>query len=174
MAEKKNLAAIVKGNKSTKPAAKVIEKPKTPEEERDLKVKETVNSLLQDVNLNPKDKELLDIVPIEVQTPVSDPEMTSGKDWLREQLELLTSENESLRIELDEAKENYNKILNENLKLKERPNINLGETDKNLIRLFNELQDNHLKLQENFVIVPVAFMNRLIMFFPFLREFKKY
>ena len=56
----------------------------------------------------------------------------------------------------------------------------IGGGLKYLYKLFNEIQDNYISMynpatgKSGLVIAPIAFMNRLIMFFPFLESEKKY
>lgn len=148
------------------PAAnKSEEKKLTPEEERDLKAKETVKRLLDDSTIMTEKKdELLDID--EVDEP-------KGIDWLEEQITLLSEKNKELTTEV-----NLLKIENENLK--NNPHSGDADTKKSVLQLFNELQENHMKLGVNeqgignFRIYCPGFLNRLIKFFPFLEEYKRY
>ena len=68
------------------------------------------------------------------------------------------------------------RIFAEYQKLKQDNNIgsNDGQVAQNVIRVFNELQGNYFQYQQNFIIYPVAFMNRLIMYFPFLQNEKRF
>jgi len=149
----------------------------TEDEKRDLKAKETVNNLLSDVKLTPQaDDELL--------------EMDNGEglrvdkttEWFSEQIALLNQENEKLRQEADVAKGDYGRIFAELQHLKS----NLGVVDEGVVKakvveLFDELQDNYIKMginpatrAPNFVIFFPAFLERMVMFFPFLANRKKY
>ena len=83
------------------------------------------------------------------------------------------------------SKEN-DKLLNELEVVK--TDDNNDDTKNNLIKLFNELQDNYIKMGSssheykmtiprgtpNFKIIMPNFLNRLITYFPFLSEVKKY
>lgn len=182
MAEvKSNLVKLAKGSSSKKTATttrkstkKVEEKPLTPEEKRDLKAKQKVKELLEDVDLTPK-KESEDLL-----------ELDEGKgnksiEWLEEQLTALSDINTKLKGELEVAKGDYTKLFNEFQRLKQSGSgVVLTNADvdtplkANLVRLFNEIQTNHLTMGKNFVIVPPAFLNRLIMFFPFLESEKRF
>jgi len=181
---KSNLIKLAKGSdKKGKPARKTVEKkveekPLTPEEERDLKAKQKEKELLNDVELVPKESE--EILELEEKK-------VEGVDWLTEEVTKLTSQNEQL-------KEDYRKILEENKRLKggkpgiivEQPLSSSGDESavaRKVTQLFNEIQANYLKNPgmspnypgvPNFLIYPVAFMERMIMFFPFLGKEKKY
>ena len=175
---KKNLISLAKsGNKSTptkKIVEKVAEKPKTPAEERDIKAKAKVEELLQDVQLTPDKKEdLLELEKEEVEAP--------GAEWLEEQVSLLSEQNDSLRSELALAKADYSKIFEENQRIRNGTGSNDGAVAAKVIELFNELQDNHIKLGTNpntgvgnFRIYCPGFLNRMITFFPFLATARRY
>lgn len=181
---KSNLIKLAKGGKttknkptSTKPVVKVVvEKALTPEEERDLKAKEKVKELLSDVTLVPQSTDEV----LEIEESKKEPE---GLEWLTEEVAKLTAENEQL-------KSDYSKLLDENRRLKNgNPAIVANETepiDENLVKgklvqLFNELQANYMRNPgvsqfgtPNFIIYPLAFMERMVMFFPFLGKEKRY
>ena len=180
MAKGQSLIKLAKGGDKKektpkKPAEKKVkETPLTPEQERDLKAKQKVEELLQDVPLisNPKkDDELLEL---------ADSETAKNIEWFEEQLKALSSENSILKTELEVAKKDYTKLFTEFQKIKqgkdvalETPNVDTA-LKAQIVKLFNEIQANHLALGKNFIIVPVAFLNRLIMFFPFLQDEKRY
>lgn len=162
-------------NKSTtaKKSTEIMdEKPISPTEERDMKAKQKVRELLKDVNLKPETKEEI----FELEQEKSEKPDEKSIEWLQEQVSLLSEECERLKTELKIVNENYAKIFTEYQKLKNSSTIvgNDANIKMNLIRIFNELQSNHLSLGNNFIIYPVAFMNRLIMFFPFLNEHKRF
>ena len=179
MAKKDNLVKLAKGNKETpiapavKEEVKVPEKVLTPEEERDQKTKAKVNELLNGIKLTPdvdeKKEELLEVE-----------EEPKGVEWLEEQMSRLTEENEKLKAEANLAKEDYSKLFGAFQEQKNgvvlNDNSNASDTllKTKVIQLFNEIQANHLALSYNFVIVPVAFLNRLILFFPFLEDQKRF
>jgi hypothetical protein len=127
---------IVVKPKATKSAEKKSEKkPLSPEEERDIKVKERVDELLDGVDLKPKkDDELLEV---ENESP-------KGTEWLTEQIAALTTENELLKGELTVAKADYSKIFIENQRLRSGANASTT-SDNNILTLFNELQNHYLK-----------------------------
>lgn len=171
---------LAKGGKKTPPAKKVaekkVEKPITPAEERDLKAKARVEELLACVQLTPEKKEdLLELEPAEAPK--------EGAEWLEEQVTLLTEQNELLRSELSLAKQDYERIFVENQHIKTGVGItsNDGVVKANVIELFEEIQNNHITLGVdpttnigNFRIYCPGFLNRLITFFPFLEERKRY
>jgi len=169
MAEK-NLIKLAKGAKKTPtkktPTKKTIQKPKSSTDERELKAKQKVEELLQDVPLVIEKKDdLLEVDNTENKVSV---------EWLEEQITLLSEKNESLKAELEISKADFQELKNcgvsndDGVKLK-------------VIELFNEIQENHLKLGTdpntgigNFRIYCPGFLNRLIVFFPFLAKEKRY
>ena len=144
-----------------KPAAKKTATKLTAEQERDLKAKQKVEELLEDVDLTPKKGELLELVEDEKQEP-------KGIEWLEEQLEILVKRNNELEAE--------------NKQLKESGVVPSDEVKEAVVRLFDELQDNYLKMGQhptipnrgNFTIYTPGFLGRMIKFFPFLKDHKKY
>lgn len=188
MSEKNDLIGLAKGNtakatkKTTKkkaakkkvvkkPAVKKVEPVLSAEELRDQKAKKTVEKLLENspITTLEQKEELIEMD----ETPT--PEQPKGIEWLEEQIVLLTKKNDELTF-------NYEKAFQENQQLKSgastaAPN---GDVQKNVIELFNELQENHIKLGVdkngigNFRIYCPGFLNRLIKFFPFLEEVKRY
>ncbi|MFW6246583.1 MAG: hypothetical protein ACOC22_00205 [bacterium] len=175
MEEKKNLASLSKGTKTTGKTTKkpVVKKraTKTSTEKnndkvisnRELKAKETVSKLLDEVPLRKKE---------EVQPQTS--EIKRGTEWLEEQLQILTEKNEKLEKDAVEAKENYKKIFDDFQKLKQSKAGESNPEKEKVIQLFNELQDNYGKLGQNFRVYFPAFLNRMVMFFPFLKTYKKF
>jgi len=177
---KSNLVKLAKGGKNTKtkpatkPAVKKVEeKPLTPEEERDLKAKQKVKELLSDVPLVPPTSD-------EVLELEEEKKEVEGVDWLTEEVTKLTAENEQLKAD-------YSKLFEENKRLKGVSKVPIDTpvdedaVKVNLVKLFNELQANYLRNPgvsqfgtPNFIIYPVAFMERMVMFFPFLGKEKKY
>jgi len=165
-----------------KKPVKKVEPVLTPDQQRDLKAKAKVEELLEDspiVTLNKTDDEL-----IELETT---PEEPKGVEWLEEQITLLTEKNAALTNQMDVVKVDFEKVLLENQQLKTNgvPNnvaniANDGDVKKVVFQLFNELQENHIKLGVdnkgvgNFRIYCPGFLNRMIKFFPFLEEAKRY
>lgn len=154
-----------------------IAKPKSPEEERNLKAKQKVEELLQEINLNPETKKD-DLLEISIDKPISN--FNKGNEWLSEQVSILTEENERLAKEAEQAKDDYRKIFDEIHNVKGNIPQNNDSSKASIIRLFNEIQENYINMynpttgKSGLVIVPIAFLNRLIMFFPFLESEKKY
>ena len=152
-----------------KPAAKkTVAKKLTPEELRDQKAKETVENLLKDSPITTLEKKD-DLLELDEPTK----EEPKGVEWLEEQVTLLNQKNEALTAELDVVKI-------ENQTLKAGGGSDDGELSKIVIQLFNELQENHIKMGVdnrgigNFRIYCPGFLNRLIKFFPFLEQHKRY
>jgi thiamine pyrophosphate-dependent acetolactate synthase large subunit-like protein len=172
---KEGLMSLAKRNKNETIAKKIEkkkdEKPISSAEERDIKAKATVAELLKDVPLTFEKQEKL----IELEANDSNDNVKS-KEWLEEQIQLLVDSNQNLKAELELAKGDYQRIFAEYQKLKQDNNIgsNDGQVAQNVIRVFNELQGNYFQYQQNFIIYPVAFMNRLIMYFPFLQNEKRF
>ena len=181
MANNGNLLKLAKGTSEKKatPAkktTKVVEKVLTPDEARNLKAKETVKNLLDgvDLEITTKKEELLELATD------NGPEK-SGDIWLQEQVALLASENEILKTELMVAKNDFQKLLNENQTLKNGGGANDGNIKAGVLTLFHEIQSNYMKMgfdpmthNPNLIIPPAAFMNRMILFFPFLQQEKRF
>lgn len=162
---KKNMASLAKGkvqpNAQPKKTVKTIVEPKkeiiSVEDERNAKVKKKVEELLIEVDLTTnqnknvnKDDEIIEIVD------------EQGVDWLREQITLLSEANEDLREKLA----NKNDGVDKSIKM-------------NVIGLFNEIQDNYIKMgknmygQPNLILNPNQFIDRMMVFFPFLKEIRR-
>lgn len=155
-----------------KPVPKVVEKPKTKEEVRDEKAKETVEKLLQNVELTPKAE--LETFEEEITGKVANGE---GIEWLEEQLTALTEENERLRNELDIAKEDYARLFEKMQSGGVNPNA--AETIlQNVLFFFNEMQANYLGNNPQGTRFTVAYPERLlpklIQLFPFLENYRKF
>jgi len=179
----KDVISLAKSSKTTtakKPTSrkmttkKPVEKKLTSEEKRNLKAKETVEKLLEDSPIVTLDKkeELLEIDESQ--------EEPKGVEWLEEQMILLTEKNNALTAELVLAKEDYKRIFAENQQLRSGDGSNDGEVKSAALQLFNEIQENHIKLGVNgqgignFRIYCPGFLNRMIKFFPFLEQYKRY
>ena len=175
---KSNLIKLAKGEEkktknpvTKKPVEKVVEKQLTQAEERDIKAKETVDKLLDGVDLLPKkDDELLEM---ETEQPKS-------IDWLTEQIAALTTENELLKSELAVAKADYVKIFDENQRIKNMVTANpaVGDFDDKVLALFNELQNQYLKyppavMNETQVNVRYV-LNKMCELFPFVNRMKRF
>ena len=64
-----------------------------------------------------------------------------GKEWLEEQVNALANENERLRSELANAKQDYQKLRNSS---ETTPNDDVLQIQANVRSLFNELNNNYL------------------------------
>lgn len=179
MANKKNnLISLATGRKKkttvTKKSPRVVEKKKTtPEEDRNIKAKQTVEKLLEGVSLIPKENEDSFELDIEAKKNV-------GEEWLQEQVALLGSENENLRIELANAKDNYAKLFAQTQGSKgNNSNSLMQETiTQNVLILFNELQNNLLGNNAEKTIWTTVnishLLKKMLLMFPFTVEIKKF
>ena len=180
MVTKKNVISLAKSGTATakkpvakkrKPTARKSAKKLSPAQVRDNKAKAKVEELLQDVDLSLDKKD--DLLVLD-EAPVVE---GKGTEWLQEQVTLLSKTNGELRKKLAQSKKDYQKILTS----KGGETATDGDVKKIVIDLFNELQENHLKLGVNpqtgvgnIRIYCPGFLNRLIKFFPFLEKVKKY
>lgn len=162
MATKKNLAGLAKGKAKTTKTTTTTAKKKTSNlevDERDLKAKQKVEELLQDIKLTKDDEKQPEKV-----------EDKKGVEWLEEQLQTLTERNEVLEKEAVEAKENYKKL---HERMNSTPTSN-PDVEAKVVQLFDELQNGYLRYGKNFIVYFPAFLNRMILFFPFLEKYKKF
>jgi|LSQX01.3.fsa_nt_gb hypothetical protein len=160
MTTKKNLTALAKGKAKAKTTpVKKEEVKKAIESERDLKAKQKVEELLQDIKLTPDDKKIEETK-----------EVKNGVNWLEEQIEILTEKNAILEKEAKEAKENYKKLLESSQNVSQSN----PQTDTKVLELFDELQNGYLRFGNNFIVYFPAFLNRMVLFFPFLEKWKKF
>ena len=163
-----DVVGLAKATAKKPTAKKTAAKKPTAQELRDKKAKETVDKLLEDSPIVTLDKkeELL-----ELDEPTKDE--PKGVEWLEEQVTLLNQKNEALSAELGVVKA-------ENQALKLGGGSNDGEVQKIVVQLFDELQENYIKMGidnrgiGNFRIYTPGFLNRLIKFFPFLEKHKRY
>ena len=173
MTTKSNLVGLAKGTKKTtaapkKPTPKVVEKPKTQEEVRDIKAKQKVEELLQSVELMPNK-----IVKEEAEVIIKGGE---GIEWLEEQLSLQTEQIEVLKTELAQAKDDYTRLYQNQNK---GSNSMLTETtNQNILLLFNELQGNLLgnnPEKTSWETVSVRhILNQLMQLFPFTENYRRF
>ncbi len=150
-----------------KPEVKVVEKPKTPEEVRDIKAKQRVEELLNGVDLVPKKEEEL----LEIEQP------KEGLEWLEEQVSLLSEQNEALRAELGVAKADYSKLYES--QRGGGGNVSSNETvPQNVLIMFNEMQNNmlgHNQERTSWSTVNVIYLlNQMLSLFPFTEKYKKF
>jgi hypothetical protein len=182
---KNSLISLAKGDSSKKtapapkkplvkkPVPKVVEKPKSKEEVRDEKAKETVEKLLQNVELTSK----VEMEEGETETHIDELPRGEGIEWLEEQLTALTEENERLRSELDIAKEDYARLFEK----MQGGGVNSNASEpilQNVLFFFNEMQANYLGMNPQGIRFTVAYPERLlpklIQLFPFLENYRKF
>lgn len=195
--ETKNLAKIAKrgaGRPPSKPKTVtevIVEKPKvlSPEEERKIKIKETVDSLLDNVDLtNPHETRTPTVTTTEVVSTVQ----RENTSWLEEQINKLTVDNEALSAELLQVQNAYDKLYGNMQQYSQTGMMPQGMDQDSLkplvIGLFNEIQGNMLSMgvaQQPFnrlvsvgesllVIHPLQFLNRMVQLWPFLANERKF
>lgn len=140
----------------------------------DEQAKARVEKLVDEVTLDPQPNDLL-VLEDEKDGVIFD---DGSLEWLKEQVGTLSEEREVLRAEVAQAKEDYARLFEENQSLKQvEPDAHMKSA---ITRVFHELQSNHMKMgkdpatgKPNFVVIVPAFLNRLIMFFPFLESEKR-
>lgn len=137
------------------------------------KVKEMANELMNDIPLSVEDHKKTITNSNTSLSESKDKKSESNNEWLAEQVGLLTEQVQTLRKQLADKNEEYDNLL-------KGGNHSDGQLKDTVIRLFSEIQTNYLSMgknpvtkQPNLVIPPLAFMNRMVLFFPFLNEFKK-
>ena len=182
----KNLAQIAKGGngkntgnsrKKVTPEKKettvIAEKPIiTPEEERNLKAKETVEKLLEGVDLIPKKEGV-------TQTVTIDKNEKDGIEWFEEQAALLSEQVENLKLELAQSKEDYT-ILYQELQNKKGSNGNmLNETIvQNILLMFNELQNNltgrNPERTPHDIVKIEYLLKQMMTMFPFTEQYRRF
>lgn len=186
----KNLARLAKKGKAeapqkptiAKPANKVAEEVKEPVVE--IKVPstdETVMSILDDITkLTGSSKtEVIEAVENIEELPTTMEKEATG--WLQEQVELLTAENEQLRADIAQLNDYYNSNPNESQNGSFELRGVHNETNAGVINLFNEIQTNLMAMgineqtgKPNLFIAPINFLNRMVAFFPFLENEKRF
>ena len=149
MAKKSKVASIAKrGVGSSK--AKTYKKNNKPEGGFEEKVREKVNDLLDNFDLEPEEIK-------SAKTKISREEL-GGIDWLSEQVDLLTKRNNVL----------------ENTIKKMRGEKEGGELKikNDVIDFFNEFQ-YYYHNWSNFQVIPKEFIKKMVKHFPFLEQHKK-
>ena len=184
MIKKTNVVKLATRKTRKKPATKkpVVAKKKTKTTDINKLAKDRVEKLLTGVPMDLKDKK-------EESGNTENVVNTKADNWLEEQVRELNKENDKLRTETAEAKENYNKIHEELINLKSgessqspsRGNVEMipdSLLKNNVIDLFNDVQNNMLGINRERVrysnIVPLPFLNKMLNLFPFTKEIKKY
>lgn len=160
--------AVVKAKPVVTPTVKVL----TPDEERDLKAKQKVNELLSDVEFIPKTEEV--VTPV-VEAAVESKELNNGVEWLEEQINLLTEENGQLKIDLNQAREDYGKLFEQ---YQNKSGDSNDTTVQNVLILFNELQDNFIgnnPQRTQWTSVQIShILKQMLVLFPFTRNYQKF
>jgi len=145
-------------------------KPVELEESKETKTQQKIEELLKDLPQGPGD----DLLILD-EGPEVDKEST---EWLQEQVSILTTQNEELAIQAEEATENYKKLYNQ--LSGGAPIGDSGDVKKGVIAFFTELQANYLRMgkdqkgESKLFIAPTGFMNKLLQYFPFLQEYKRF
>ena len=194
----KNLAKIAKKSVVSKPTVdkgvptpkpkEKVEKKLSLEEERQLKIRETVDSLLQNVDLtNPND----------VKEPEVKSEPTTvqreNTEWLEEQIEQLNAENLRLSNELAEVKQAYDDMYNNMQNFAQTGQIpqalvGEGQIKQTLINEYRLIQSNMIQMgvaqqpiqriinvgEPLLQIHCLQFIQRLEQLFPFLINDRQY
>lgn len=127
-------------------------------EEKKQEAKNRVEELLYGSDVSEKDKK--EIIAL-------DNKKMEQVEWLEQQNKLLSDGYEEARAEVAQMKERLAK--NESIQI-----------ENQVIKLFEEIQGNYISMgrnkygESNLRISPPAFLNRMIMFFPFLKGYKRF
>jgi hypothetical protein len=120
--------------------------------------KSKVNSLLKDV-LPKKEKEV-DVI--------EEVEQKKGNEWLEEQVDALTKENEQLKIDLQKAFADINKIRESG------GSVEADELKAGIVKIFKDLEDNLLGRNPNRTQYLKAdikiLLNKFLATFPFMMK----
>jgi len=179
---KKSLVNLAKSNptpainKKTSEPKKivVVEKSLTPEEERDLKAKQKVEELLQDVDtaltLNNGGASV-----VAINEPDNTKDVT-GIEWLQEQVAALSEETEQLRGELAQSRDDYTRIFDQ---YHNQDSSMLNETTKqNVLIMFHELQNNFIGNNPERTAWREAqieyLLKQMISLFPFTENYRRF
>ena len=123
-----------------------------------------------------------ELIPVEKKAELlevaENEDQPKSTDWLEEQVSKLSEENERLKSENVLAKDDYAKLFEAFQEQRNGVTLDTSNSDGQLqakvVQLFDEIQAQYLSLGNNLIIYPVAFMNRLIRFFPFLEDHKRF
>lgn len=189
-----NLATKRKAGKSTAVKTKApepvekVEKVEAVVEQKEPTVDELaeqrVKDLLKDVDFKPK-KEEDDLLELD-----EDDGQPKSMEWLEEQVGALGTENERLRSEAGEAKENYSKLYTRYEQLRNGGEAT-GEAPipqdtlvpdslvkRGALSLFDEFQTEYLRhrveVRSQTKITLVALIQKMLNEFPFLSEYRKF
>ncbi|MFW5895687.1 MAG: hypothetical protein ACOCT9_02975 [archaeon] len=180
MAKKKtNVTKLAKNSNSKKSntTKKVNENNNNSNNDIDVKAKERVNTLLDDVNLTLKDNEsnVLELNKNNIES----------LEWLQDQIKSLSEENEKLKNEKEEAKTNYKKLHSQYKELidsggdkkQEKELIPDSMLKNGITELFTEFQKNFLGQNPEKTryseIKLKHLMTKMVNKFPFLKEKKR-
>ena len=161
--------------KRGRPAKKKVEpqttkKVEEPVETAESKIEKRVQNLLGDFDVLSPKKEAEKLEQQQKQQETQ-PENKNDIEWLSDELDRSTQENNELKKELNLYKEELKRVMGENNIDDNRSNQIIK---RQVIELFSELQTNYIKLGRNLIINPPNFINRMIKFFPFLEEYKTF
>lgn len=166
----KNLVGLAKDKTTKSTEKKEVKKP----------VEEVVGDEVTE-NVKRKVNELISSIPSELKNndevfELEGEDTKVGNEWLEEQIDLLSQEVERLRKELAESKGDYKKLHEDYMKLSKNKNVEYLDTElnKKVVAFFDDVQTAYMKMGKNLQIVPPAFLNRMVTFFPFLKKYKKF
>lgn len=160
---------------------KVTPSDKKTEKKIDVKAKEKVERLLEFVDIedtNIQQTKQMESGPKDIGTADM-----SDIGWLQDQLQKLSEENESLKAETEEAKNNYKKLFESHDNRGDESSVGAQMIPDSLIKtnvvnLFTDVQDNfqgrNRERTQYKNIVPVPFMMKMLTMFPFLNEHKRF
>jgi len=187
MEKKSKLANLAKKNSAKKTTKGVVKEKKITEKvveekkdeilnEKESEIKNKVNKLIEHVDLLKNNigtgKSNTDENLDESKKNDESPELKKDKTiiWYEEQLndmyakyELLQKENEVLKIQQGNGNTSLDSESTNDKKVRET-----------VLVLFEEIQTGYMNLGRNFIIYPKGFLERLIMFFPFLSNYRKF
>jgi uncharacterized small protein (DUF1192 family) len=148
MNAKKNIASIAKKGRGRPPKTEVPKEKNQNLESFEVKAKKKIEDLLGNIELTPQEKK-------QAETKISKEEL-GGIDWLSEQVDLLSKENQTLREQLKKVDFENN-----------------GEVSelKNKIKMFyNEIHIYFNKWGGKVTLNKKEFSSKFIKLFPFLNE----
>ena len=183
MAKKRSVVNLATRKKAEKPVEKTEETVEEVVVDKDQQAKDTVSELLKDVPMEIKSGELLELD----ETPEAEGD-PNDVEWLTEQLATIGGENEKLRNEASEAKENYKKLYEEYQKVKGGDALTPGavanpqlvpdsELKRGAVSLLEEFQGEYLRhphhTRAHTKITLVALIQKMLAAFPSLDEYRR-
>lgn len=181
----KNFASLAKKTKTAEPTPKKRGRPATKKAEPkqqepkkvepvvetpESKIEKRVQNLLGDFDVLSPKKEAEKLEQQKEQQETK-PENKNDIEWLSDELDRSTQENNELKKEVILYKDELKRVMGENNLDDNRSNQLIK---RQVIELFSELQNNYLQMGTNLRINPPNFINRMIKFFPFLQEHKTF